>query len=141
MDYPSPPIPRWLNPSLEKEDQSKLLLFSLISLLSDSWWFSRISLHISCFFSPTNSAPRELLRGPLFYVLALLVSAVFFWRDSPIGMISLAMMCGGDGKFSYQLYISLFLGYLLDWLTLFLAFDTYVIYVVETTIHAILIYK
>ncbi|KAL0736612.1 hypothetical protein Bca4012_012822 [Brassica carinata] len=41
--------------------------------------------------------PEELLRGPLFYVIALLVSAVFFWRNSPIGMISLAMMCGGDG--------------------------------------------
>uniref|UniRef100_A0A1J3GVC9 phytol kinase n=2 Tax=Noccaea caerulescens TaxID=107243 RepID=A0A1J3GVC9_NOCCA len=41
--------------------------------------------------------PEELLKGPLFYVLALLLSAVFFWRDSPIGMMSLAMMCGGDG--------------------------------------------
>jgi phytol kinase len=40
---------------------------------------------------------EELLKGPLFYVLALLFSAVFFWRESPIGMISLAMMCGGDG--------------------------------------------
>ncbi|KAF8115267.1 hypothetical protein N665_0029s0104 [Sinapis alba] len=44
-----------------------------------------------------EGSPEELLKGPLFYVLALLVSAVFFWRDSPIGMISLAMMCGGDG--------------------------------------------
>ncbi|CAN8257154.1 unnamed protein product [Cochlearia groenlandica] len=33
----------------------------------------------------------------MFYVIALLVSVTFFWRDSPIGMISLAMMCGGDG--------------------------------------------
>ncbi|EOA21194.1 hypothetical protein CARUB_v10001540mg [Capsella rubella] len=41
--------------------------------------------------------PEELLKGPLFYVLALLISVVFFWRDSPIGMMSLAMMCGGDG--------------------------------------------
>ncbi|KFK24895.1 hypothetical protein AALP_AA8G038700 [Arabis alpina] len=41
--------------------------------------------------------PEELLRGPLFYVFALLVSVVFFWRDSPTGMLSLAMMCGGDG--------------------------------------------
>ncbi|XP_020878942.1 phytol kinase 1, chloroplastic isoform X2 [Arabidopsis lyrata subsp. lyrata] len=41
--------------------------------------------------------PEELLKGPLFYVLALLISAIFFWRESPIGMISLAMMCGGDG--------------------------------------------
>ncbi|XP_073293219.1 phytol kinase 1, chloroplastic [Primulina huaijiensis] len=41
--------------------------------------------------------PEELLRGPLFYVLVLILCAIVFWRDSPIGMISLAMMCGGDG--------------------------------------------
>ncbi|CAA7033925.1 unnamed protein product [Microthlaspi erraticum] len=41
--------------------------------------------------------PEELLKGPLFYVFALLVSVLFFWRDSPTGMMSLAMMCGGDG--------------------------------------------
>ncbi|KAL1201453.1 Phytol kinase 1 [Cardamine amara subsp. amara] len=41
--------------------------------------------------------PEELLKGPLFYVIALLVSVLFFWRKSPVGMISLAMMCGGDG--------------------------------------------
>ncbi|KAH6804071.1 phytol kinase 1 VTE5 [Perilla frutescens var. frutescens] len=41
--------------------------------------------------------PEELLRGPLFYVLVLILCAVVFWRDSPVGMISLAMMCGGDG--------------------------------------------
>ncbi|XP_022990412.1 phytol kinase 1, chloroplastic-like [Cucurbita maxima] len=41
--------------------------------------------------------PEELLRGPLFYVLMLILSAVVFWRESPIGLISLAMMCGGDG--------------------------------------------
>ncbi|KZV54938.1 phytol kinase 1, chloroplastic [Dorcoceras hygrometricum] len=41
--------------------------------------------------------PEELLRGPLFYVLVLIICAIVFWRESPIGMISLAMMCGGDG--------------------------------------------
>ncbi|KAJ4971444.1 hypothetical protein NE237_004543 [Protea cynaroides] len=41
--------------------------------------------------------PRELLRGPLYYVLILILCAVVFWRNSPVGMISLAMMCGGDG--------------------------------------------
>ncbi|KAJ4720676.1 Phytol kinase [Melia azedarach] len=41
--------------------------------------------------------PEELLRGPLFYVLMLILSAVVFWRQSPIGVISLSMMCGGDG--------------------------------------------
>lgn len=39
----------------------------------------------------------ELLRGPLYYVLVLMVSDLVFWRNSPIGVIALAMMCGGDG--------------------------------------------
>ncbi|KAL8052004.1 hypothetical protein ABFX02_06G184100 [Erythranthe guttata] len=41
--------------------------------------------------------PEELLKGPLYYVLVLILCAILFWRESPIGMISLAMMCGGDG--------------------------------------------
>ncbi|XP_042511043.1 probable phytol kinase 1, chloroplastic isoform X3 [Macadamia integrifolia] len=41
--------------------------------------------------------PEELLRGPLYYVLILICCAVIFWRDSPVGVIVLAMMCGGDG--------------------------------------------
>ncbi|XP_022938931.1 probable phytol kinase 1, chloroplastic [Cucurbita moschata] len=41
--------------------------------------------------------PAELLRGPLYYVLILIFSAVVFWRESPAGIISLGMMCGGDG--------------------------------------------
>ncbi|CAL5407104.1 unnamed protein product [Camellia sinensis] len=41
--------------------------------------------------------PEELLRGPLYYVLILILCVLVFWRESPIGVISLAMMCGGDG--------------------------------------------
>ncbi|KAL0007861.1 hypothetical protein SO802_009363 [Lithocarpus litseifolius] len=41
--------------------------------------------------------PEELLRGPLYYVLLLILCALLFWRESPVGVISLAMMCGGDG--------------------------------------------
>ncbi|XP_021762335.1 phytol kinase 1, chloroplastic-like isoform X1 [Chenopodium quinoa] len=41
--------------------------------------------------------PEELLRGPLYYVLILALSAIFFWRDSPVGLLLLAMMSGGDG--------------------------------------------
>lgn len=41
--------------------------------------------------------PKELLRGPLYYVLILISSSVLFWRQSPVGVIALAMMCGGDG--------------------------------------------
>lgn len=41
--------------------------------------------------------PKELLRGPLYYVGILMLSAIVFWRESPIGVVALAMMCGGDG--------------------------------------------
>lgn len=41
--------------------------------------------------------PKELLRGPLYYVVILICSSVLFWRESPVGVIALAMMCGGDG--------------------------------------------
>ncbi|XP_039042025.1 phytol kinase 1, chloroplastic-like [Hibiscus syriacus] len=41
--------------------------------------------------------PKELLRGPLYYVVMLMLCALLFWRESPVGVISLGMMCGGDG--------------------------------------------
>nr|GMC53960.1 probable phytol kinase 1, chloroplastic [Ipomoea batatas] len=41
--------------------------------------------------------PEELLRGPLYYVMVLILCALVFWRESPVGVVSLAMMCGGDG--------------------------------------------
>ncbi|KAG4395263.1 hypothetical protein GLYMA_20G190100v4 [Glycine max] len=41
--------------------------------------------------------PLELLRGPLYYVLILIFCALVFWRESPVGVVSLAMMCAGDG--------------------------------------------
>ncbi|KAJ0470342.1 putative phytol kinase [Helianthus annuus] len=41
--------------------------------------------------------PEELLRGPLYYVLMLILCSILFWRESPVGVVSLSMMCGGDG--------------------------------------------
>lgn len=41
--------------------------------------------------------PREILRGPLFYGLIFVVLTIVYWKDSPIGMIALMLMCGGDG--------------------------------------------
>lgn len=41
--------------------------------------------------------PEELLRGPLYYVVVLMFCSLVFWRESPIGVVSLAMMSGGDG--------------------------------------------
>ena len=40
---------------------------------------------------------RELLRGPLYYILVLIAVTVVYWRESPAGMVAVALMCGGDG--------------------------------------------
>lgn len=40
---------------------------------------------------------REILRGPLFYGLVFVVLTLVYWKDSPVGMVALMLMCGGDG--------------------------------------------
>ena len=41
--------------------------------------------------------PKEILRGPLYYGIMFVVLTLVFWKDSPVGMTALMMMCGGDG--------------------------------------------
>jgi phytol kinase len=40
---------------------------------------------------------REILRGPLFYGIVFILMTLIYWKDSPIGIPALMMMCGGDG--------------------------------------------
>ena len=40
---------------------------------------------------------REILKGPLFYGIVFVVLTLVYWKDSPIGIIALMLMCGGDG--------------------------------------------
>lgn len=40
---------------------------------------------------------REILKGPLFYGIIFVVMTLLYWKDSPIGMTALMLMCGGDG--------------------------------------------
>jgi phytol kinase len=40
---------------------------------------------------------REILRGPLFYGIVFVVVTLLDWKDSPVGIPALMMMCGGDG--------------------------------------------
>lgn len=47
--------------------------------------------------SPPHPFSRELLRGPLFYVLILQAATVAWWRTSPVPLLVVATMCGGDG--------------------------------------------
>lgn len=40
---------------------------------------------------------REILRGPLYYGIVFVLVTIIFWKSSPIGIIALMLLCGGDG--------------------------------------------
>jgi phytol kinase len=40
--------------------------------------------------------PREILKGPLYYGVIFVFITILFWK-SPLGIIALMMLCGGDG--------------------------------------------
>lgn len=40
---------------------------------------------------------REILRGPLLYGIVFVVLTLVYWTKSPIGIIALMLLCGGDG--------------------------------------------
>lgn len=40
---------------------------------------------------------REILRGPLYYGIVFVGLTLAFWLDSPVGIIALMILCGGDG--------------------------------------------
>ncbi len=40
---------------------------------------------------------REILRGPLYYGIIFVILTIVFWKSSPIGIVGLMLMCGGDG--------------------------------------------
>jgi len=40
---------------------------------------------------------REILRGPLYYGLVFVAATLIYWKGSPIGIVALMLMCGGDG--------------------------------------------
>lgn len=48
--------------------------------------------------SVSRSGDRsELLKGPLYYVIVLISATLLFWRNSLAGIVTVSMMCGGDG--------------------------------------------
>lgn len=40
---------------------------------------------------------REILRGPLYYGIIFVLLTVIFWLDTPVGIVALMLLCGGDG--------------------------------------------
>ena len=44
-----------------------------------------------------HGEPAEILRGPLYYGLVFVLCTFLFWRTSPVGILALMILCGGDG--------------------------------------------
>ena len=40
---------------------------------------------------------KDLLKGPVVYGVLHGAYAFFFWRNSPVGILALAILCSGDG--------------------------------------------
>lgn len=40
---------------------------------------------------------KEILRGPLLYGIVFVLVTLLYWRETPIGITALMLMCGGDG--------------------------------------------
>jgi phytol kinase len=40
---------------------------------------------------------REILQGPLYYGIIFVILTIAYWKRSPIGIIALMLLCGGDG--------------------------------------------
>lgn len=90
-----------------------LFWFLFRETLDARWWAAAIPFLITVQFALTGLGilkdeasvqamsrtgdRREILRGPLIYGIVFVLLTLFFWRDSPIGIIALMIMCGGDG--------------------------------------------
>ncbi len=40
---------------------------------------------------------REILRGPLYYGIVFVLLTILYWLETPIGIVALMLLCGGDG--------------------------------------------
>ncbi|MFC2055006.1 diacylglycerol/polyprenol kinase family protein [Chloroflexota bacterium] len=40
---------------------------------------------------------REILQGPLYYGVIFVIITIIYWKYTPIGIVALMMVCGGDG--------------------------------------------
>jgi phytol kinase len=40
---------------------------------------------------------REILKGPMIYGIVFVILTIVYWYESPIGIIALMLLCGGDG--------------------------------------------
>ena len=85
--YPALPISRWLAALVPFVITIQFVLVGT-GILKDEAAVKAVS---------RTGDQREILRGPLFYGIVFILMTLIYWKDSPIGIPALMMMCGGDG--------------------------------------------
>jgi phytol kinase len=85
--YPDLPISRWLAALVPFVITTQFVLVGT-GLLKDEAAVKAMS---------RTGDRREILRGPLFYGIVFILMTLIYWKDSPIGIPALMMVCGGDG--------------------------------------------
>lgn len=40
---------------------------------------------------------KEILRGPLYYGIVIVILTLVFWKNTPTGIVAMMLLCGGDG--------------------------------------------
>eukprot|EP00216_Chloropicon_sp_CCMP2111_P001394 CAMPEP_0198244080 /NCGR_PEP_ID=MMETSP1446-20131203/32836_1 /TAXON_ID=1461542 ORGANISM="Unidentified sp, Strain CCMP2111" /NCGR_SAMPLE_ID=MMETSP1446 /ASSEMBLY_ACC=CAM_ASM_001112 /LENGTH=387 /DNA_ID=CAMNT_0043928043 /DNA_START=66 /DNA_END=1229 /DNA_ORIENTATION=- len=81
------PSARWLSAMVPLAQAVRLLL------IGSGVWKDPAAVKS---ISRTNDR-SELLRGPLYYTLALALATSAFWRQASGGVLAVSLMCGGDG--------------------------------------------
>ena len=85
--FNSDPIARWLAALVPLAITAQFVMVGL-GLMKDEAAVKAMS---------RNGDRREILKGPLFYGLVFVVLTLIFWKDSPVGITALMLLCGGDG--------------------------------------------
>ena len=85
--YPDLPISRWLAALVPFVITTQFVLVGT-GMLKDEAAVKAMS---------RTGDRREILRGPLFYGIVFILITLIYWKDSPIGIPALMIMCGGDG--------------------------------------------
>jgi phytol kinase len=85
--YSSGPQARWLAALVPLLITGQFLLIGL-GLIKDQGAVQAMS---------RAGDPRELLYGPVQYGVIFVVLTLAFWRESPVGIAALMILCGGDG--------------------------------------------
>ncbi len=85
--FPAVPASRWLAASIPFAVSMQFLLIGN----------GTIHNHDTVNTMSRSGNRSELLKGPFFYGLVIVFITLIYWKESPIGVLALSILCAGDG--------------------------------------------